>query len=1035
MILKPGLYELLVDAGVEELLREHSSDSILREAVDAGERYDVLSTYLHQEIARVLRKCSGPDQFTRQLEIANRVIEVLKDASDVKLYPFHDTNRLLEVREPLATSLPRPDTPLSRSCLLARTKLDPTLASQIKKEIVSASRIDIICSFIKWSGLRCIMDELEAFAHTQGRALRVITTSYMGATDQKAVEFLRKLPHTEVKVSYDRDRTRLHAKAFIFHRRTGFGTAYVGSANLSSAALTEGLEWNVKISQYESAHLWEKLTASFETHWHDGEFALYQEGDEGKLAEALREANGSYSSDDNMPVFDLKPYPFQQEILDRIAYERYAGRTQHLIVAATGTGKTIIGAFDYRNYAEAVGGPYPKLLFIAHREEILKQSLLTFRFVLRDMNFGELFVGDHRPQSFSHLFMSIQSFHAGEFWNTIPADYFDYFVVDEFHHAEAPTYRHLLDYFTPRSLLGLTATPERADGRDVFYRFGGHITAEIRLPDAINRKLLCPFQYFGITDSVDLSDLRWQRGGYLKDELEHLYTGNDLRAAMVIRKVKELLLDVRKAKGLGFCVSVEHARFMATKFQRAGIPAVALTGESDRQTRNTVQQRLRRGEINFIFTVDLYNEGVDIPEIDTVIFLRPSESLTIFLQQLGRGLRYTPTKECLTVLDFIGQAHRNYRFDCRYRALLDDPSRAIQRQVEEDFPHLPAGCIVQLERLAKEYVLNNIRQSLRGAKSRLIEMVNEDKELLGEAPSLIEFLERHQLQPEDIYRRQVSWSRLCVDAGLSPRFSDPDEERITKGLRRVEHISGPRQIAFLLDVLSPTSSISSPHEFTEEQRRWLIMSHFSIFGSKESMANEDEVLVRLRNNPVMCAELRELLEYCQGHIDTPPHSLALPFSCPLELHAAYTRDELLAGLGYWTLAKQQDMREGVLHLPDLNADLFLITLHKTETDYSPTTMYEDYAISDLLFHWQSQSTASVDSPTGRRYQEHKHRGHTILLCVREYKSVNDISAPYYFLGPAEYVSHTGSKPMSIIWRLQYRLPAVLMRRTMRAANG
>ncbi len=1039
MDLVPGLYELLIDTRLQDILARLPDGQRLCDAIDAGERHDALATYLQHVIAGALQACTGQDTEQQQLDILNRVLRVLAEiAGDGQPIALAQSQRLLELRESeLAPPTPRPDTPLSRSCLLARTKLDPTLLSQLKKEIHSAHQIDIICSFIKWSGLRCLMDELQAFVQKPGHHLRVITTSYMGATDAKAVEFLRELPSTEVRVSYDRDRTRLHAKAFVFHRRTGFGTAYIGSANMSSAALTEGLEWNVKISQYESSHLWEKLTASYETHWYDGEFSPYLDGDQRKLEDALREATGTYSVDATLPVFDLRPFPFQQEILDRIAYERYAGRAQHLIVAATGTGKTMISAFDYRNFATAVVGPYPRVLFVAHREEILKQSLATFRVVLRDMNFGDLYVGNSRPQQYDHLFMSIQSFHAGELWGKLPPEHFAYLVVDEFHHAEAPTYQRLLDHFRPQSLIGLTATPERTDGGDVFRHFGWHTTAEIRLPDAINRKLLCPFHYFGITDTdtANLSNLRWQRGGYLKEDLERVYTGNHIRARYVIQKARELLLDIRQAKGLGFCVSVSHAHFMAAQFNAAGIAALALTGNSAQQERDTAQQRLRWGEINFIFTVDLYNEGIDISEVDTVLFLRPTESLTVFLQQLGRGLRHSPGKECLTVLDFIGQAHKRYRFDVRYRALLDDPGRSIQRQVDADFPHLPAGCLVKLERIAKDYVLQNIRQNLTGARARIREAIAEDVEHLGRLPGLPEFLERHQLEPDELYRRGVSWSRLCVEAGVQPTFNEPDELRLTKGLRRIEHISGPRQLRYLQGILDHSTPLPTHDQVTADEQRWLAMLHLSVWGPGETTEHEIDSLRRLRANPTLCAELQQLLTYQQGHLETPPHALDLPFTCPLELHAAYTRDEILAGLGHWTLQRQPSMREGVLYQPELHADLFMITLHKTDTDYSPTTMYEDYAISDTLFHWQSQSTTSADSPTGLRYREHRRHGHTILLCVREYKSVNNQAAPYYFLGPAEYVSHTGSKPMSIIWHLQQPLPAILMRRTVRAAAG
>jgi superfamily II DNA or RNA helicase/HKD family nuclease len=1031
--LPPGLYELPVDARLDEVLSALSSHLADRKPLDPADSHAVLATYLEGRIAAALRGARSQEE---QVELANRILRLLAQAGG-EGGPLVGTSLLREIRPHLAPPLPRPDTPLAQSWLLARTRLDPTLLSQLKKEIQSAGQIDIICSFIKWSGLRCVLEELEAFAHTPGRRLRVLTTSYMGATDLKAVECLRELPNTEVRVSYDRDRTRLHAKAFLFHRTTGFGTAYIGSANLSSAALTEGLEWNVKISQYESSHLWQKLTAAFETHWLDGEFSPYRGEDKEKLAEALREASGAYEVDRSLLYFDLKPYPFQQEILDRIAYERYAGRQRHLIVAATGTGKTLVSAFDYRTFAQAEGGRYPRLLFIAHREEILTQSLATFRAVLRDLNFGECYVGAHRSERFDHLFMSIQSFHAGEFWKSLPPEHFAYIVVDEFHHAEAPTYSRLLEHFTPRTLLGLTATPERADGRDVLRHFDGHLTAEIRLPDAINRKLLCPFQYFGVTDSEDLSQVRWQRGGYLPAELDRLYTGNDRRAALTIQKVREILLDPRLARGLGFCVSVAHAQFMARKFTAAGLPAVALTGESDTRTRNAVQGQLTRREINFIFTVDLYNEGVDLPEVDTVLFLRPTESLTVFLQQLGRGLRQSPGKECLTVLDFIGQAHRKFRFDLRYRALLDDPTRPLGRQVEQDFPHLPSGCLVKLERIAKERVLNNIRQSLRGTRTRLVEELREDADRLGAVPSFGAFLERHRLVPDDIYRKEISWSRLCVEAGLGPSFADPDEARLTKGLRRLQHIGGPRQIQALLELLT-ARTLPTPDALTEETRRWLAMLHFSLWG-KDAVPDEsrDAVLPlrRLRRNPTLAGELGELLRYRQGQLAVPPHTLDLPFPCPLELHAAYTRDELLLALGHWTLEEQKRMTEGVRYLPALPADLFLITLHKTEADYSPSTMYEDYAMGDTRFHWQSQSTTSESSATGRRYQEHARGGHTILLCVREHKTVDGLSAPYCFLGPADYVAHTGSKPMSIIWELHHPLPASLLRWTARAAVG
>jgi HKD family nuclease len=402
----------------------------------------------------------------------------------------------------------------------SRTSLDPSLLSQLRKEIFTSDRLDILCSFIKWGGIRVLGDELKAFTKRPGVSLRVITTSYMGATDLKAVEFLRSLPNTTIKISYDTQRTRLHAKAYMIHRNTGFGCAYVGSANLSVAALTDGLEWVVKISQYESPHLWEKVKGTFETYWNDGEFVTFVESERGRLQKALRAESGADHENENDTVFfDLIPHEYQREVLDAIAAERARDKHQHLIVAATGTGKTMIAAFDYRAYAaewrrDGKQG-LPRLLFVVHREEILRQSLNTFRAVMRDRNFADLMIGGTEPEAPDSLFVSIQSYNAKQLAQRYSPGHFDYVVIDEFHRAAAPWYQNLLEHIRPRELLGLTATPERADGLDIFAHFGGQATAEIRLPDAINGKMLCPFQYFCITDdgSADLSSLQWQQGG------------------------------------------------------------------------------------------------------------------------------------------------------------------------------------------------------------------------------------------------------------------------------------------------------------------------------------------------------------------------------------------------------------------------------------------------------------------------------------------------------------------------------------------
>lgn len=1036
--LPPGLYDCLVSLVVDQALAGCADPRICSVArVEPENANRAISQYLEHLVAGAMARFRGGDAAERQRRLADRIIAVLSEEVGLDWsseYNLADPlRRLLAVFRGGNQSRPEaPDTPLARTALLTGTRIDPSLASQLQKEIVAADRVDILCSFIKWSGLRLMFDELRQLTETpsaHGPRLRVITTSYMGLTDPRAVEALLDLPNTEVRVSYDTQRTRLHAKAYIVRRETGFGSAYVGSANLTQAAMSEGLEWTTKISQYELPHLWSKVVSTFDTYWRDEEFEPFSRDSSPRLRAAVQRERAS--GDAVVADFDLHPYPFQEEILDVLAAEReIQGRKRQLVVAATGTGKTMIAAFDFRRWSGQQRAR-PPVLYIAHREEILKQALGTFRAVLRDHNFGDLLVGTHEPGQTDHLFCSIQSYNSRELWRLAP-DRFRYVVVDEFHHAAAPSYRRLIEHARPDVLLGLTATPERSDQLDVFAWFGGEASAEIRLPDAINRRLLCPFQYFGIADCVDLAGLGWQRGGYRVDDLDRVYTGNDVRARLVLDKVHEIVLDPRRARGLGFCVSVAHADFMAGYFNRHGLPSAALSAHTSHDERRSVQDRLRRFDINFIFVVDLYNEGVDIPEVDTVLFLRPTESLTVYLQQLGRGLRQHEGKECLTVLDFVGAQRREFRFAPRLRALSTAPAGKLDQQIEAGFPHLPAGCSIRLERVAQQRILQNVRESLRLQRRRMVADIRELGRNLGRAPTIAEVLEYLDATLDDLLRRGL-WSRLLSAAGLMKAAADPDEELLARGIRRLAHHDDPGLIRFWVSHLGSPAQLEN---LSELDRRRLTMLHVSLWGSDGKGWSLEAGDARLRANPVALGDLESILRYRLAHTHTRASAVLPELAGPLAVHAEYTRDEILAGLGHWTTDKRPDCREGVLHLPHAKVDALFVTLQKTEQEYSPTTMYEDYAISHDLFHWQSQSTTSPESPTGRRYIEHQHLGYSPLLFVRERKRLpSGLAAPYAFLGPAEYQSHEGSRPISIVWKMRYPIPQRLLRPLARQAVG
>lgn len=1004
-----------------------------QEAIDAAESPTILSQYLERVIRRALDACTGDQALQQRVAVCNDIVErlstrvpeaelggstippqveVLLALLDGPTSPDMNIDRLRELR---------PKTGLSQSALLTGSPREPSLASELKKEILSSDRIDILMSFIKWSGLRLIEKELREFTSRPNTTLRIITTSYMGATDLRAVSLLASLPNTKVRVSYDTNRTRLHAKAYLFYRDSGFTTAYIGSSNISYAAITSGLEWNLKVTARDAADIINKFVGTFETYWSDPEFRTYSLEDEPTLRKAL---GNERSTDQHQYLVDIRPYGFQQDILERLKAERELhGRRRNLVVAATGTGKTVVAAFDYKRYCEEHPGRKNRLLFVAHREEILRQSMACFRNVLHDANFGDVLVGDSEPSQTDYLFVSIQMLAARGVGALLrnPATY-DYVVVDEFHHAEARTYGDFLEYVQPDILLGLTATPERMDGKDILKWFGGRIAAEIRLPEAIDRGLLCPFQYFGVTDVVDLNTFRWSPGGYDVQQLNQAYSANTSRARLIVDAVQRYCRKAEDVRGLGFCVSIEHAEFMADFFRRAGIPSVAVSTTTAPTGRIVAQRLLRNKEINFIFAVDLYNEGIDIPEIDTVLFLRPTESLTVFLQQLGRGLRIDEGKECLTVLDFIGKAQQNYSFEARFQALLGHTSRSIQKEVDDDFPFLPKGCNIQLERVAKESVLENIRSAVRSGHTRMVQRIAEFENEAEQTLTMIAFLEYYQLEPYSIYETGRSWNRLCCEAGKRKVGIEPDEDRLTKGLLRLVHADSPSFLRFIIDVFA---GAPGPSWSQNPLGVMLYCDVWQTLPDRATCSSWQQVAEVFARNPTMRSEYVELARWCLDHVSISSQSVRLPFKSALELHRLYLRDELLAGLGFYSWERQPSQREGVLRLKDKDCDVLLVTLNKSEKDYSESTMYRDYAISDRLFHWQSQSTTSETSLTGQRYIHQVERQSTVLLFVRENKKSHGIGAPYYYLGPATFVESTGSHPMNIVWELQHPMPARL----------
>lgn len=1016
--IKPGPRDHLLTERLAAALAALPPEVIKQQPLDAAEAPDRLARHLADALLPVLMNMSLSDEQAALINLL--VANANGDRGDAIVQPPMVLNDVL--RDAAASPAIRPATAFAVSDLLVNGEGQPNIGSELRAELASAERVDLICAFVIWSGVIAVRDPLRKLIERGGR-VRVITTTYMGATQRRAVDELVRIG-AEVRVAFDARSTKLHAKSWLMERSSGLTTAFIGSSNLSQTALFDGLEWNVRLSEVDAGHVVNRVRTMFATHWAAEHFEHYDPETRGPdLDRALgvqRESSGSMIS---FAGLDVHPLGYQQRMLDRVQLERDRhGRHRNLVVAATGTGKTVLAALDYRRLCEQHGKDL-SLLFVAHREQILLQALGTFRAVMRQGSFGEIHGGGAIARG-RHVFAMVQSLQEDRVQELAP-DAYDIVVVDEFHHAAAASYDRLLNRLEPMELLGLTATPERLDGLDVTTWFGGRIAVELRLWEAIDQGYLVPFQYFGVADNVDLSRLGWKRGGYATEDLSNLYTGNHARVAKLLQEIKRVVADPARMRALGFCVSVEHARYMAREFTEAGLHAVSIDGSTPDHERSEQLRRLAAGELRAIFSVDVLGEGVDVPVVDTVLLLRPTQSATVFTQQLGRGLRQAPGKPSLTVIDLIGQQHRNFRFDERLAAILDVRRGPVRKQVDEGFPFLPSGCHIELDRVSREIVLDNLKAVAQlGQWKTLL----DDLKSFDSGVTLGRFLDDTGREPVDLYRStDASWTRLRRYAGLPTAASADakDEQSLLRAIRRSLHVDDPERVRFYSALLERHATPRA-RDFDPRERRLMGMLLWGMWGLSRRFDDLDAGLRELWRHPAVLQELGELLAVLDARSATLPAPSRLDAAIPLAVHASYAQSEILAAYGLGSHAAPPQVREGIKWMQDAQTDVFFVTLHKAERDYSPTTMYKDYAISRELFHWESQATQSQGSAAVRRYIEHRSRGTSVHLFLRDRKLLpHGATAPYVFAGPLDYVAHEGDRPVSFTWKLETPMPEEL----------
>ncbi len=900
--------------------------------------------------------------------------------------------------------------------------------SELQKEIRSADEIHLMVSFIKKRGLSLLLPQLKEFTN-RGGILKVITTTYMKATDFEAIKLLGELKNTEIKITYDETSERLHAKAYIFLRETGFNTAYIGSSNLSVQALDSGAEWNVKVTQMEQPRMMKTITGAFDAAWWAEGYETFINGeDDAKLKSALGEND---EDEINFSVLKLiRPFDYQQEILERLQMEREVrNHWRNLVVAATGTGKTVMAASDYKQFADK--HERARLLFIAHREEILKQSLSTFQQVLCDYNFGEKWYGGTEPSNYEYVFASKDTLNNRIDTFNLPHDYYDYIVIDEAHHIPAGSYQKIISYFKPKVLLGLTATPERMDCEDITQYFDGTISAEIRLDDALNKGLLAPFHYYGITDSVDYSEVGWNRGQYVASELSRIYTYNDARTGVILKSLEKYLpkSSLHNVRALCFCVNQEHAKYMASKFTLCGLKAEILTSENEKM-RSIRYRQLKNKEINYLFVVDMFNEGVDIPEVDTILFLRPTESITVFIQQFGRGLRKAEGKSHVDIFDYVGNCRAEFNYSDRMRAIIGRTSMSVEEEMERDCPHLPLGCKITLEPKAKEYIMANIRGAIKRFTTRKITALVQNFDRNHSVPlTLKNFIEVYQVPLNKLYKERT-WNQLLCESEIETQLSKFNQELSRAVYRKWLATDSYSYFSFIHKLAQDKFKVKVCDLSAIDQKR-LLMLYYDLFETAGRFKNLQNMIDELSEDHVLCNEIEEILELLLSKtkaLEKEDNSTLNGF--PLKLHGIYTKAQIQVAIGTSTLERKSPAREGAERNKSLNVEAMFVDIIKNREEGS-TTDYDDKALSPYLFQWDTQNSVRPESNVGQAYIN---QTQTMLLFVREQKTFAEDKTRtmgYVYLGRVtlndwEYKNLGSRMQMQIVWNMIEPIPGSVM---------
>lgn len=900
-----------------------------------------------------------------------------------------------------------------------------SMLESIKEELSTCGEFIFIVSFIRYSGLQLLISRLREL-EARGIKGKILTSVYMNITEPKALRKLMEFENIEVKI-YNAHRDSFHTKAYIFMREDGLSTSITGSSNISHQALLCGEEWNIKVGE-DTGGIIEGSLTHFEKLWSSEEAIPLTEEVLSRYERYRGEMNESrdYTYDFlREETRGIQPNSMQREILDNLRDFRERGIRRALAVAATGTGKTYLSAFDIR---EAEPG---RVLFLAHREELLRGARRTYEVFFMEKKMGYL-TGNEKNFQGDMIFATIQTLNRKEYLEEFSRDYFDYIVVDEFHHSAAESYLRVIDYFTPKFLLGLTATPERMDGKDILEICHYNIAGEIRLREALERELLVPFHYFGIADDeVDYSDIP-ERGGRLNEGILSKRLSINTRVDFILDKIGEYLYDGEKMCSIGFCVDKNHARYMKDEFEKRGMKTEVILADTPQRERNRIIEDLEKRRIDIVFTVDIFNEGVDIPQVNLLLFLRPTESSTIFIQQLGRGMRKAENKSYVTVLDFIGNYRKAFTGALSLTRELGEGRDRVRRNVEEGFAALPGSSNVEFDRICQKRILDKMGEIRYTSKIYAREMYAEIRGKYDRPLKATDFL-----YEEDAYEVIVGAFGSFYEAKAAMKDSswEIEDRKKQEVLQRIDGMipaKRPHEGAVLRRVLLEGMTEISPDDISdymgvgrEAIQEARIMRSFREL--EEEYKKQEWSFGRVEGNLFIAdREIGECLtddrfrEEIEDRLNLLEGRLKREFSKrdgSLEIHKTYSRLELQILLD--SRVPKGSWRAGYAVAGE---DICLfITMEKEET-VEEHLLYDNYFDNQRIVQWISQNKTSHSSKVGEMFVKHKEMGMRVHLFIRRAREIQGITQDFIYLGEGDYHSSSGDKPMYIKWELHQKVP-------------